>query len=133
MPYCFILFSRTPADDGYSPPVPRHPETFPEAAYKKEVLSSQTGYVSKIHTEEIGRISLLLGGGRETKESAIDLSVGLILQKKYGSYVKEGECLAVLHANNLEKLEQAEERLRNAYIIQADPVEERAVIKNVIL
>lgn len=110
-----------------------HPETLPEATYKKEVLSNRTGYVSKIYTEEIGKISLFLGGGRETKESEIDLSVGIVLQKKYGSYVKEGDCLAVLHANNPEKLEQAEERLRNAYIIQEDPVKERAVIKNVIL
>lgn len=109
-----------------------HPEKLPTAMYKKEVLSNCEGYVSKIYTEEIGRISLLLGGGRETKESEIDLSVGLVLEKKYGDYVKQGECLAVIHANDIEKLQSAEARLINAYAIQTNPVESRSVIKRVI-
>ena len=60
-----------------------HPEKLPVAKYVEEVLSEEAGFVSKIYTEEIGRISLLLGGGRETKESEIDLAVGLILHKKF--------------------------------------------------
>lgn len=109
-----------------------HPETLPAAKYIENVISETEGYVAKIQTEEIGRISLLLGGGRETKESEIDLSVGLILNKKCGDKVTVGESLAVIHANDLEKLVQAKERLRKAYTITDQKVEKQPVIKKII-
>ena len=62
-------------------------------------------------------VSLVLGGGRETKESAVDLSVGLLLYKKCGDHVQKGEPLAVLHANSREKLEEAKKRFLGAYSI----------------
>lgn len=110
-----------------------HPEKLPVAAYIEDVICEEEGYVSKIQTEEIGRISLLLGGGRETKESEIDLSVGLILNKKHGDLVRKGEVLATIHANDLEKLAQAKARLRNAYTIVQEVVEKTPVIKTVIV
>ena len=48
--------------------------------------------------------SLILGGGRETKESEIDLSVGLVLHKKVGDQVIKGESLATIHGNSREKI-----------------------------
>lgn len=109
-----------------------HPEKLPAAKYIEEIFSDKAGYVFKIQTEEIGRISLLLGGGRETKESEIDLAVGLILNKKHGDKVHKGELLATIHANDLQKLEQAKERLRKAYTIVEEVVEKVPVIKAVI-
>ena len=79
------------------------------------VPSPQSGHISHIKCDEIGVCSLLLGGGRETKDSVIDLSVGLELKKKVGDYVEKGETLAVLHANDQEKAGQAEERFLRAY------------------
>lgn len=110
-----------------------NPSLLPEAIYKEEVFAEQEGYVSKIHTEEIGRISLLLGGGRQTKESEIDLSVGLILRKKHGDAVTPAEVLAEIHANDHEKLALAKERLKAAYVITKEPVDKQPVIKKVIL
>ena len=55
---------------------------------------------------------MTLGGGRETKESSIDLSVGIILKKKNGDFVKEGETIAVVYAMTPEKMERAMERSR---------------------
>lgn len=109
------------------------PEKLPAAKYVEEVLCEEEGYVSKIQTEEIGRISLLLGGGRETKESTIDLAVGLILNKKQGDFVKEGESLATIHANDLDKMQQAKERLTAAYQIVKEKVEKQPVIKEIII
>ena len=110
-----------------------HPEKLPVARYVKDVLCEEEGFIAKIQTEEIGRISLLLGGGRETKESAIDLTVGLILNKKRGDKVQKGDVLATIHANDKEKLAQAKERLRKAYRIVHIEVEKEAIIKEVIL
>jgi pyrimidine-nucleoside phosphorylase len=64
--------------------------------------------------------SLILGGGRETKDSSIDLTVGIRLHKKLGDLVHEGDTLAVLYANDSRKLAEAKERLQKAYVIGAE-------------
>ena len=110
-----------------------HPEKLPVAKYVEDVLCDEDGYVAKIQTEEIGRISLLLGGGRETKESAIDLTVGLVLNKKRGDKVQKGDVLATIHANDREKLAQAKDRLHKAYTIARSAVKKEEIIKDVIL
>ncbi len=110
-----------------------HPEKLPQATYIEPVLSETSGYVAQIQTEEIGRISLLLGGGRETKESDIDLAVGLVLQKKRGDVVRSGEPLAIIHANDREKLLQAKIRLQDAYVIVTEEVSREPIIKKIIL
>ncbi len=89
----------------------------PKASLKKELLADKDGYISGITCDEVGICSLILGGGRETKESEIDLSVGIVLQKKKGDAVKTGEVLAVLYANDETKLKQAANRLNKAYCI----------------
>lgn len=110
-----------------------HPEKLPQAQYVEDVISTQSGVVQKIQTEEIGRISLLLGGGRETKESEIDLTVGVVLNKKRGDEVKAGDVLATVHANDREKLEQAKRRLLEAYTITEQKGENIALIKTIIV
>ena len=96
------------------------------------MISPEDGFVFDIHTEEIGRICLLLGGGRETKESAIDLSVGLVLHRKKGDTIHRGTPLATIHANDREKLEEAKERLLAAYEFSAARPECEPLIKAVI-
>ncbi len=104
----------------------------PRASVIEEIPSPAEGYVHKIECDEIGICSLILGGGRETKESDIDLSVGLILQKKVGDYVKTGEPLAVIHANDKEKLKAARERFLKAYHIENDRIEAGSLIKGIV-
>jgi pyrimidine-nucleoside phosphorylase len=59
-----------------------HTELFTKAELKEEVEALEDGYITFIRTDEVGMTSLILGGGRETKESAIDLSVGIKIHKK---------------------------------------------------
>lgn len=101
-------------------------ELLPKANIVEPVYSKEEGYVYSIACDEIGICSLILGGGRETKESEIDLSVGILLEKKVGDYVKIGEPLAYIHANDHEKLEVAKERFYKAYTIkeQEKPVKQ---------
>jgi pyrimidine-nucleoside phosphorylase len=89
----------------------------PGASITEEVLSTSEGYVSSIVTDEIGMTSLILGGGRETKDSVIDLGVGIRIHKKLGDKVNVGDSLATLYANDENKLIAAKERLLNAYTI----------------
>lgn len=90
---------------------------FPKANLQKEVCAVKEGYITEIHTDEIGMTSLILGGGRETKESVIDLSVGMKIHKKLGDKVEVGTPLATLYANDASKLEAASERFLCAYTI----------------
>lgn len=128
----FEIFKKFITAQGGSEDEVLHTEKLPAAKYIVDVICETDGYVSKIHTEEIGRISLLLGGGRETKESEIDLAVGVVLNKKHGDAVQKGDVLATIHANDLEKLKQAEERLLRAYSISKEFIEKQPVIKKVI-
>ncbi len=106
-----------------------HPEKLPQAAITEEILSPADGYIEHIVCDEIGICSLILGGGRETKESEIDLSVGLVLNKKVGDFVQKGEPLAVIHANDSAKLNLAKERFLKAYTFTDKPVEKQPLIK----
>ena len=107
-------------------------ELLPKAKYIESVFAEKDGYVQKIQTEEIGRISLLLGGGRETKESDIDLTVGVVLNKKCEDAVQEGDVLATIHANDKAKLEIAKNRLLQAYQISQEKVKKEDLIKEII-
>ena len=90
-------------------------ELFPKADIIEEILSEKEGYVRHIECEEIGLCSLLLGGGREKKDDVIDPTVGLVLKKKVGDYVKRGDVLCVMHANDRDKFEAAKKRFLAAY------------------
>ena len=104
----------------------------PEAAYKREVPSQEGGYVEHIEADDVGLVSMHLGGGRVTKESPIDLSVGVVLHKKVGDRVEPGESLATIHASSEEKAARAEELLRACYTLSPYPVERTPFIKNIV-
>lgn len=73
---------------------------FAAAAYKLEVRADRSGYIAHINTEKCGIASMLLGAGRETKDSAIDYSAGIVLNAKTGDFVNTGDTTAVLYTNN---------------------------------
>lgn len=97
-----------------------------------DVNSEVSGYVEKIETEDIGRVSLVLGGGRENKDSVIDLSVGVVLHKKVGDKVEKGDAIATLYANDLDKLSVAKDILVNAYSITVTPAKSKPLIKWIV-
>ena len=104
----------------------------PEAAFKREVLSEEGGYVAHIEAEDVGLVSMHLGGGRVTKDSAIDLSVGVMLHKKVGDRVEPGESLATIHASDERKAAEAAELLKKCYTLSQSPVEKAPFIKAVV-
>ena len=107
-------------------------DLLPKASSITPLLSEKDGYVEKIQCDEVGICSLILGGGRETKESAIDLSVGIVLTKKVGSHVKAGEPLAYIHSNEETKRLACEERLRKAFHIGDKVKKEGAIIHQIL-
>lgn len=104
----------------------------PLAPVQLEVPALESGYVRRIEAEQVGLVSMHLGGGRATKDSEIDLSVGLVLHKKVGDRVEAGESLATIHAPSREKAAEAAELLRACYSLSPDPVQRSPFIKDII-
>ncbi len=105
---------------------------FPKAKTVTEIKAKEEGFVHRILAEDIGIACMMLGGGRETKESVIDLSVGIVLKKKIGDFVKAGETLAVVYSNDDVRLANAMEKIHDAYEISAEKKESEPVVKEFI-
>ncbi|KUP06263.1 thymidine phosphorylase [Bacillus coahuilensis p1.1.43] len=99
-----------------------HPENLPQAAYKFDLPAKEAGYVSEIIADEVGTAAMWLGAGRATKDSVIDLAVGLELKKKIGERVEEGESLVTIYANQ-EDVEEVKAKLYESILLSKDKVE----------
>lgn len=86
------------------------PSKLPQAKFTFELEAKEDGYVSEIVADEIGTAAMLLGAGRATKESVIDLAVGLMLRKKIGDQVKKGESLVTIYSN-FEEIDEVTSKL----------------------
>ena len=75
------------------------PELLPTAEYQIDYKAKSSGVVSELIANEIGVASMMLGAGRQTKDDDIDLSVGIVLNKKVGDKVNVGESLLTIHSN----------------------------------
>ena len=104
----------------------------PVAGKTLAVTAKESGYVHRILAEDIGIACMTLGGGRETKESAIDLSVGIILEKKNGNAVSDGEVLATIYGNDDAKMQAAYEKIVHAYEIAKEPAAFVPVVREYI-
>ncbi len=109
------------------------PARLTQAKNKLEFAAVQSGFVTSIDCERIGTASVVLGGGREKKEDAVDPSVGLVIHKKIGDEVSAGEPLCTVHYNSDTRLNEAMELLRSAYqIAPVAPEMPRTLIHQVI-
>lgn len=107
-------------------------DRFPKAGIVYEYKSNASGYLAHIDAEKVGDVSLVLGGGRATKESEIDLSVGVILNKKVGDKVNANDTLAFVHANSETSLKEAVEILDTVYTFSDKPLRKQPLIKDII-
>ncbi|GAA0069212.1 pyrimidine-nucleoside phosphorylase [Clostridium sardiniense] len=105
---------------------------FPKAKYVIEVKSEKDGYVNKIHAEKLGIIAMNLGAGRATKESKIDLAVGIKLNKKRGDKVTKGDIIAYVYSNDLDKGEAARKDLIENIVIEESKGEDLPLIYDIV-
>lgn len=108
-------------------------ELLPKASIEYEYRADTEGYVSRIVCDIVGTSAMVLGGGRENKESVIDLSVGIVLEAKKGAYVHKGDVLARFYANDENKLSDAVKRFEDAYVIEDTKPAGSRLIKKVIM
>ena len=117
---------------GGDPDAVRHPELLPHAPVTLDVPASRAGYISRIHAEQVGLVSMKLGGGRATKEDVIDPAVGVVLHRKLGDPVKTGESLATVHASDEERAREAVRQLQSCFEFSDAPVSRPPFIRKII-
>ncbi|MGG7323668.1 pyrimidine-nucleoside phosphorylase [Clostridium baratii] len=105
---------------------------FPQAKYIIEVKSNKSGYINKINAEKLGLIAMELGAGRATKESIIDLAVGIKILKKCGDKVEKEDVLGYIYANDLEKANKAKEDLLENIEIKNEKGKEIPLIYDIV-
>src|SRR5699024_9376343 len=106
----FEYFKRLLESQGGDPNVVDHPEQLPQAEYKVELPAKNSGTISNIIADDVGLAASMLGAGRTTKDSVIDLAVGLVLHKKVGDNVEEGESLLTIYSNR-QNVEDVKDKL----------------------
>ena len=110
-----------------------HPEKFELAKNIIPIYAKEEGYVEEINALEIGLSSMTLGGGRETLEDVIDMSAGIMLNKKVGDYVKEGDVLCYLHSNkNVTLINRVAKNVFNSFKICKTFVPKPKVVLEII-
>ena len=98
-----------------------HPEKFPVSKNLIEIKSENEGYIKTIDALTIGISSCHLGGGRMKITDSIDMSAGIILNKKVGDFAKKGELLCTLHTNK-DNVEDIVEKVKKAFLFQDEPI-----------
>ncbi len=104
----------------------------PKAVHTREYRAASGGYLKAVISDRLGTASMLLGAGRATKESVIDPSAGIVLLKKTGDQVSEGEPLMVLHSNDATLFDPALQVLDSAVTISGDKPEPVPLIIDIV-
>ena len=105
---------------------------FPQARFSEELRAERSGYVKTIKARQIGIASQHTGAGRATKEDDIDLAAGIILNKKVGDMVEEGELLATFFGNDHDKVMAGLQEAAKAFEISYEEVKRPELIKEII-
>lgn len=107
-------------------------EKLPKAAYIEDYVAPRSGYLEQINARIIGETAVLLGAGRAKKGDPIDHAVGIIVSHKVGDFIRKGEVLFTIHANEESKIEEVENRLMEAHIWNDKPVDPYPLFYRVI-
>jgi pyrimidine-nucleoside phosphorylase len=125
-------FAQMVEAQGGNPRVIEDPTLLPHAALKQVIESPSSGFVTGVNAKTVGQVTVALGAGRETVDSHIDPSVGILLNKKIGDHVDKGEPLCTVFCNQGAKFESVRQRLLEAFVIRRDRVEPPPLIKRIV-
>jgi len=117
---------------GGNPKVIDMPELLPQASLKETFRAHSDGFISSLEAEKIGQAALILGAGRLTKETPVDLSVGFVFRRKVGEKVEKGQAIVEIYGNEVSKIAQAKSILEEAIRIQEGKPTPRPLIYGVV-
>jgi pyrimidine-nucleoside phosphorylase len=109
-----------------------NPDNFPKAQFKEDIIAENDCYISSMNAEEIGISSVILGAGREKKDDTIDMTAGIILNKKTGDKIKKGDIIATLYTNSGNTIKSAKEKFLSAIEFSGEKPEEIPLIYEIV-
>ncbi len=125
------LFGKLIEAQGGNAQIIQDTSLLPTATHQIEVPAPTSGYIAKMEADDIGVAAMLLGAGRATKDDEIDLAVGIVLTKKIGDTVQQGEPLAIIHSNT-QDVERSISLIQKHITISDDPVSSPQLIGEMI-
>ncbi|WP_156298920.1 thymidine phosphorylase [Streptobacillus canis] len=126
------MFANFIKESGGNPEIVNDYTLLPTAKNILEVKSISSGIVSKIKTEEIGKAAMVIGAGRETKDSIIDHAVGIKILKKVGDKVEKDEVIAKIYYNDDSKVNTSKEMVLESYVIGNEVLETLTPILDIV-
>ena len=109
-----------------------NPEKLPRANLVIPILSEKTGYIHEINARIIGESGVILGAGRSKKGDPIDHSVGIIVHKKVGDRIEQGEPILTIFANDPQRLEKARAHILRSIMINEKKAQKLPLFYGVI-
>ena len=97
------------------------------------IVCEEDGYLAACNTSEVGMVNLILGGGRATKDSTINLGVGLDIRKHLGDVVRKGDVLAYMYIDDMGVFEEAKKRLLGAYTVEQRQIKPEKLVKDIVV
>lgn len=97
------------------------------------IVCEEDGYLAACNTSEVGMVNLILGGGRATKDSTINLGVGLDIRKHLGDAVRKGDVLAYMYIDDMGVFEEAKKRLLGAYTVEQRQIKPEKLVKDIVV
>ncbi len=125
-------FAQMVEAQGGNPRVIDDPALLPQAALQEVILSPSDGFITEVNARTAGRVSMALGAGRDTLDSRVDPSVGILLNKKIGDRVEKGEPLCTVFYNQAAKFESVRQLLLEAFVINQDRAQPPPLIKRIV-
>ncbi len=117
---------------GGDPATVDNPTLLPRSKHSVELRSQKSGCVKTIQCESVGTACVVLGGGREKKEDAVDPAVGIVLHKKVSDRVSVSEALCTIYYNDEARMQQAKKLLEESFAIGDEMPEPRRLVRRVI-
>ncbi|HSN75469.1 MAG TPA: thymidine phosphorylase [Anaerolineae bacterium] len=109
------------------------PKLLPAARLVEPALAPGSGWVAELRADQVGLVTVALGGGRQKKDDVIDHAVGVVLEAKVGDAVEAGQPLCWIHAPDEKRLAEARRRLLlSAYCISASPPAPPVLIHKIV-
>jgi pyrimidine-nucleoside phosphorylase len=128
----FEKFREFIKSQGGDPTPAENLELFPRPPVVRTVEAKSEGYVHSIQAEKIGKAALVLGAGREKKDSSIDLSTGIVLSAKKGDWVSKGKSIATVYARNDKACSEAQDIILEAFEIGPESITLPPLVKGLV-
>jgi pyrimidine-nucleoside phosphorylase len=114
----FEVFSRVVVAQGGDLRQVEDPEKLPKAKYVREICATKTGVIADCDVRELGLAIVELGGGRRRAADKVNHAVGLSSLKRVGDRISAGDVLALIHADNLDRVDSVSKRVASAYVLK---------------